>query len=109
MNPSGVLRSDWISGVATVATMLGILTFALFPFALPGLVLVVAVAVLLALPLVVLGAVAAILTATWIGIRAVGRRIRRAHAGLTVRDARRAPLAMPRRPGHAHPRSKKEA
>ena len=83
--------AGWISGIATATTMLGILTFALFPFALPGLVLVVATAVLLALPLVVLGAVAAVLTGTWLGIRAAGRGIRRASAALTLRDAHHDP------------------
>lgn len=80
-------RSDWITGIATVPTMLGILTFALFPFALPGLILAIAAAVLLALPLIVLGAIAALVRGVWIGMRAAGRGLARARAEWTVRDA----------------------
>ena len=69
-------RSDWVSGTAAVATGLGVLTFAL-PLALPFLILTIVATLPLALPLVAVAAVAAILTGTWLGIRAAGRGIRR--------------------------------
>ena len=70
-------HSGWFSGFAAAATGLGVVTFAFFPFALPLLVLTVAATLPLVLPLVVLGVVAAILTGTWRGVRAAGRRARR--------------------------------
>jgi hypothetical protein len=56
---------------------IGMVTFILFPFALPCLGLIIVAGLLLALPLLALVAVAAILTGTWLGIRAAGRRLRR--------------------------------
>ena len=68
--------SDWFSGNAAAAGM-GILTMALFPFAIPLVLLTIAAVVPLALPLIAVAAVAAILTGAWLGIRAAGRGIRR--------------------------------
>jgi hypothetical protein len=81
-------RSDWVSGIAGVATALGVLTFALFPLALPILILTIVWTLPLALPLVAFTAIAAILTGAWLGIRAAGRAISRlvlrpGHAGVT--------------------------
>ena len=70
-------RSDLVSGIAGVAMALGALTFALFPLAIPILILTIVATLPLALPLIVFGALAAILTATWLGIRAAGRGVRR--------------------------------
>jgi hypothetical protein len=87
--------------------MLGILTFALFPFALPGLVLVVATGLVLALPLLLIALVGALLAGAWFGIRAAGRGISRTRRELkapeTVRDRFTAP-----RPQHAPQRPRSE-
>jgi len=88
--------SDWVTGSATAAGMLGILTFALFPFALPGLVLVVATGVVLALPLLVLALVFAGLAAAWFGVRAAGRGISRTRRGLKAPEAVRDRFTAPR-------------
>jgi hypothetical protein len=87
MNSAGS-HSDWFSGTAAAATGLGILTFTFFPFALPLLILTVAATLPLVLPLVVFAAVAAILTGTWRGIRAAGRRL---HTPGPSRDSVRRP------------------
>ncbi len=80
-------HSDWFSGTAAAATGLGVLTLALFPFALPVLVLTIAATLPLVLPLVVVAGVAAILRGTWLGIRAAGRGIRRLQPSRTRRSA----------------------
>ena len=71
-------HSDWLPPAPPQRRRaLGVLTFALFPFALPVLVLTIAATLPLVLPLVVVAGVAAILRGTWLGIRAAGRGIRR--------------------------------
>jgi hypothetical protein len=70
-------RFDWVFGTAAAATGLGVLTFALFPLAIPIVVLTIVATLPFALPLIAFGAVAAILTGTLLGIRAAGRGIRR--------------------------------
>jgi hypothetical protein len=69
--------SEWFSGTAAAATGMGILTMALFPFAIPIVLLTIAATLPFVLPLIVVAAVAAILTGAWLGIRAAGRGIRR--------------------------------
>ena len=66
-----------LDGTAAMTAAIGMVTFILFPFALPCLGLIIVAALLLALPLLALVAVAAILTGTWLGIRAAGRGLRR--------------------------------
>jgi hypothetical protein len=78
-------HTDWFSGTAAAATGFGVLTFAFFPFALPLLILTIAAALPLVLPLLVVAAVAMILKGTRLGIRAAGRGIR----GLQPSQARR--------------------
>ena len=87
MNSTGT-RSDWASGAAGAMTGFGILTFALFPFALPLLILTIAAALPFILPLVAFAVLAAILRGTWLGIRAAGRGIRRLPASPTRRPRR---------------------
>jgi hypothetical protein len=70
-------RSDWIFGVTGVATGIGVLTFALFPLALPIVILTIVWTLPLLAPLVVLGAAAAILAGAWLAIRGAGRGVRR--------------------------------
>ena len=89
-------RSDWIFGITGVATGIGVLTFALFPLALPIVILTIVATLPLLLPVVVLGAAAAILTGMWFAIRGAGRgfrRLRRPHG-----RAARAPRALARTP-----------
>jgi hypothetical protein len=74
-------RSDWVSGTAAVATGVGILTMALFPFAIPIVALTIVVTLPFALPLIAFAAIAAILIGAWRGIRAAGRGIRRLGRG----------------------------
>jgi hypothetical protein len=76
-------RSDWASGAAGAMMGLGILTFALFPFALPLLILTFAAALPFILPLVAVAMLAAILRGVWLGIRAAGRGMRRLPAAST--------------------------
>jgi hypothetical protein len=51
--------------------------FALFPLALPIVILTIAALLPLALPLVGLAAIAAILSGVWLGIRSAGHAMRR--------------------------------
>lgn len=69
-------RSDWVSGTAAATTGVAVLTFALFPLAIPIVVLTIIATLPLALPLIAIAAIAAILTGAWLGIRAAGRGIR---------------------------------
>jgi hypothetical protein len=70
-------RNDWITGIGAVGAGLGMLAFALFPLAIPIVVLTIVALLPLALPLVAVALIAAILTGVWLAIRAVGRGIRR--------------------------------
>jgi hypothetical protein len=70
-------RSDWVFGIAGLATGAGVLAMALFPLAIPIVLLTVVAALPLALPLIALAAIAAALTGAWLGIRAAGRGISR--------------------------------
>jgi hypothetical protein len=69
--------SEFVDSIAGMVVGVGLFLFVLFPFAVPALALTIAAVLVLALPLVALGAVAAILTGMWLGIRATGRGIRR--------------------------------
>jgi hypothetical protein len=76
---------DILDSIAALATTLGLLTFVLFPLALPIVILTIAATLPLLLPIVVLGALAAMLWGVRLGMRAVGRGLRR------LRSPRRAP------------------
>ena len=84
-------RAETAVGIIGVLTGLGVLTFALFPFALPILILL-AVSAIPLLPIAVLGAV---LVAGWLVVRALVRllssraRSGRARAGAPDRRAGR--------------------
>ncbi|HYH61187.1 MAG TPA: hypothetical protein VD766_04925 [Solirubrobacterales bacterium] len=71
MNPASS-RSEWVTGTAAVAAGLGVLMFALFPLALPFVILTIVATLPLVLPLVGLAAVAV----AWLGIRSAGRGVR---------------------------------
>jgi hypothetical protein len=88
-------RSDWIFGITGVATGIGVLTFALFPLALPIVILTIVATLPLLLPVVVLGAGAAILAGIWLAIRAAGRGARRLRRPTR---AARAPATLNRAP-----------
>jgi hypothetical protein len=89
--------SDWFSGAAAAATGMGVLTFTLFPLAIPLLLLTLVAVLPFVLPLVVLAGIAAILAGAWRGIRAAGRAIRQLGSA-------RPPAAWvpPARPKHCH-------
>jgi hypothetical protein len=70
-------RNDWITGIGAVGAGLGMLAFALFPLAIPFVVLTIVALLPLALPLVAVGLIATILAGLWLAIRTVGRGIRR--------------------------------
>jgi hypothetical protein len=90
MGSTGSL-SDWFSGTAAVTTGLGILTFALAPFAIPIVLLTAVAALPLVLPLVAFAALAA-----------AGRGIRRLGRGFGRRGERvnRAPAVWRADPCH---------
>ena len=69
--------SDWVSGTAAAATGAGILTMALFPLAIPMVVLTIVAVLPFALPFIAVAAIAAILRGAWLGVRAAARGIRR--------------------------------
>jgi hypothetical protein len=103
-------RTDWVTGMGAVGAGLGMLMFALFPLAIPILVLTAVALLPLAVPLIAVGLVAAVLTGLWLTIRAAGRGIRRVGraAGPTgvgpqdrVRSASRDPLRPVLRDGAA--------
>jgi hypothetical protein len=73
-NPSW---ADILDSITSMATGLGLLTFILFPFALPLVFLTIAATLPLLVPLALLGALAALLWGVRIGTRAAGRGIRR--------------------------------
>jgi hypothetical protein len=84
-------RADWVSGTAGVATGLGILAFALFPLAIPIVVLTIVATLPLVAPVLAGAAIAAILAGVWLVVRAAGRRIRRLGGpGRSHRASRRA-------------------
>jgi hypothetical protein len=83
-------RSDWVSGTAAVATGVGMLTLALFPLAIPIVVLTIVATLPFALPLIAVAAIAAILIGAWRGLRAAGRGIRRLGGGPERTGASRA-------------------
>jgi hypothetical protein len=87
-------RSDWIFGITGVATGIGVLTFALFPLALPIVILTIVWTLPLLAPLIVLGAAAAILAGAWLAIRTAGRGVRR--LGRPRERAARAPAGLTR-------------
>jgi hypothetical protein len=82
---------DLIGSAATGVAALGILTMALFPFAIPGILLTLALAVPLLLGAVVLGLLGAVVTGLLAAVAAVSRAavrtlrrhtaFRRGHAG----------------------------
>jgi hypothetical protein len=86
-------HSDWVSEVTAVAAGGGILTFALFPLAVPMLLLTIAAALPLALPLIAAAALGAVLKGAWLGVRAAGRGIRRLAHGPGHPDVTRAQAA----------------
>jgi hypothetical protein len=69
--------SEIVDGITTMATGLGLVTLALFPLALPLLLLTIAATLPLVLPIALVGALAAILWVVWVGIRVGGRAVRR--------------------------------
>jgi hypothetical protein len=75
---------DVITGAAGWLVAVGILTMALFPLAIPGIVLTVAAVVPLALLAVVVGLLAAVAAAPVIAVRAVRRRARRGARTSTI-------------------------
>ena len=87
-------RSDWVIGGAAVATGLGVLMFALFPLALPIVILTIVATLPLALPLVGLTVVVAVLVGTWFGIRSAGRGIRRLGGARRGRQLKRARASL---------------
>ena len=71
-NTSGI--GDVITGAGEWVVALGLLTMTLFPFAIPGIVLVVAAVVPLVLLAVVVGLLAAVAAAPVMAVRALRRR-----------------------------------
>jgi hypothetical protein len=69
--------SDRVSGIAGLATGVGMLMLVLFPLAIPFVSLTIVATLPLALPLIAIAAIAAVPTGAWLGIRAAGRGIRR--------------------------------
>ena len=105
-------RSDWFSGVAGAAAGMGILTFVLFPLAIPMVLLTIVAALPFVLPLFALAAIVLILAGAWFGIRAAGRVLLRlgrgiGHSGGTRPQAERRPATRSAAPdgrldhGHA--------
>jgi hypothetical protein len=74
---------DLAGGVGAALTGIGILVMVLFPFAVPALLLTVALAAPLVLPVAVLAVAAALVTGPLLAIRAIARRVART-AGLRV-------------------------
>ncbi len=72
-NPSDHSMAEALTEVAQLVTGLGIMTFALFPFALP----MIALTAVFVLPLVAVGLVAGVLTALVAAPIALVRRLRR--------------------------------
>jgi hypothetical protein len=70
-------RAETVNGVAAAATGLGVITFGLFPLAVPITILTIVALLPLALPLVPLAALGAVFAGIWIGMRAVARAVRR--------------------------------
>ena len=95
MNPAAS-RTETTFGAAVVTTGLGVVTLALFPFAVPILVLTVVALVPLLLPVILLAAAGAIVVLLWLGLRLFGRGIR--HLGRPRggdAPSRPAPVAVP--------------
>jgi hypothetical protein len=93
--------SDWVLGISALGVGLAVLTMGLFPFAIPIVVLTIAVLIPLALPVIALGVLAAVGLVVWLVIRTAGRAVAR----LIGRPARtRAPRkrAEPRSHGALH-------
>jgi hypothetical protein len=91
-------RSEWVNGTAAAGTGLAVLTFALFPLAIPFVILTIVALLPLAAPLVVVAAVGTILAGVWILLRTIGggvRRLIRRPSGKGV-----APKPHPRRVPH---------
>jgi hypothetical protein len=85
--------SDVFDSIAAMATGLGLLTFALFPLALPLLILTIAATLPLLLPIALLGALAAMLWGVRLGTRAAGRGVRRLWS-LRARDVHGASIGQ---------------
>ena len=85
--------SDIFDSTAPLATGLGLLTFVLFPFALPLVILTIAATLPLLLPIAVLGALAAMLWGVRLGMRAAGGGVRRLWS-LRERDVRGASIGQ---------------
>lgn len=68
--------SDWVTGAGAVAAGLGVLMFALFPLAMPLVILTVVAVLPLLVPMVALAAIAAIFWGVWLGARSAGRAVR---------------------------------
>ncbi len=89
MNSTGS-GPELLHGTAAAATGLGVLTFMVFPFAVPMMILTVAAALPRALPLIAVAVLGAVLAAGWRGIRTAGRGIgRRRGSGTHGRRTRR--------------------
>jgi hypothetical protein len=72
-----VFRLDWVSGTTAAAAGVGVLLFALFPLAIPILLLTILATLPLALPLIAVAAIATILVYAGRGIRAAIHGLRR--------------------------------
>lgn len=79
---------DLASGVGAALTGIGILVMVLFPFAVPALLLTVALAAPLVLPVEVLAVAAALVACPCLAIRGIARRVA-ARPGRSVTFARR--------------------
>ena len=79
-------RSEWVTGAGAAAAGLGVLMFALFPLALPFVILTIAAVVPLLLPLVGLAAIAG----AWLGLRSAGQGMRRFDGSRRARQLKRA-------------------
>jgi hypothetical protein len=95
MNPVASRTEATFAG-AVVGTGLGVITLALFPFALPIVILTIVAILPLLLPVILLAVGGAIVAALWIGLRHVGRavrRLRRSGGGDAAREG--ATIAVP--------------
>jgi hypothetical protein len=75
---------ETLNGIAAAGTGVGVLAFALFPLALPFVILTVVFTLPLALPLILLAGGGAILAGAWVVLRGLVRGIRRLHRSRSV-------------------------
>lgn len=83
---------DALDDIAAMATGAGLFLITLFPLALPILILTIAAMLPLLLPVVLVGALAAMLWGVRLGLRTAGRGVRRLWSP-RERDAPRASIA----------------